>query len=116
MKKSLLTASSMLVTLALAGFTAAAQETVESSSQSTTKIEDVKESNKVTDDVDVDEVITNKKMRAESGSKSKWSIGTSLNYSGSTVKAPLKPSRPNIAAGAGVPAFALLEHGDKPST
>jgi hypothetical protein len=50
---------------------------------------------------DVDEIITNKKMRAESGSKSKWSIGSQLIYYGGTINSPFAASRPNLAGGAG---------------
>lgn len=57
---------------------------------------------------DVDEVITNKKMRAESGSKSKFSISNSITYSGGTVEKPLSEIRPNLRGGTGTTTVATL--------
>lgn len=53
-----------------------------------------------TGEQDADDVITNKKLRAESGSKSKYSISTALNYNGSTLEKPFNERRPNITNGA----------------
>lgn len=78
------------------GLAFAATET-KADSQSTLKIEDAAGTkNKVKDGEDVDQIITNRKMRAEAGSKSKHSINSSLGYSGSTVRAPFKDVRPNL--------------------
>lgn len=55
------------------------------------------EEKKVTDEVD--ETITNRKLRAETGSLSRWSMSSSLNYNGSSVANPLDAARPNITAG-----------------
>lgn len=57
---------------------------------------------------DVDEVLTNKKMRAESGSKSKLSISNSINWSGSTIEHPFAEDRPNITGGTGATTWASL--------
>lgn len=46
-------------------------------------------------DIDVD--ITNAKLRAESGSKSKWSIKADINYNGGNLETPFGPVRPNYA-------------------
>jgi hypothetical protein len=46
---------------------------------------------------DIDTEITNAKLRAESGSKSKWSIKTDINYNGGSLNALFGPSRPNYA-------------------
>lgn len=35
---------------------------------------------------DIDQEITNNKLRAEMGSKLKWSLRTSMNYQGGTIK------------------------------
>lgn len=48
---------------------------------------------------EVDETITNRKLRAETGSLSRWSMSTSFNYNGGSVASPLDPERPNITAG-----------------
>lgn len=52
---------------------------------------------------DADEVITNRKLRAETGSKSKYSFSTTLNYLGGTVRDPGSDVRPNIASSVFVP-------------
>lgn len=57
---------------------------------------------------DVDEILTNKKMRAESGSKSRYSISNTINYAGSTIQHPFAEDRPNITQGTGSTNFASL--------
>jgi|FLYM01.1.fsa_nt_gi hypothetical protein len=47
---------------------------------------------------DIDEEITNVRMRADSGSKSKWSLSSSLGYTGGSVDDPFGKERPNIQA------------------
>jgi hypothetical protein len=49
-----------------------------------------------------DEAITNRKLRAETGSLSRWSASTSFDYSGGSLADPLNPERPNITAGSDV--------------
>jgi hypothetical protein len=61
------------------------------------KIQDLKEKN-VTPGEDVDNIITNNLLRAESGSKSRWSVASVINYNGSTIERPFAEDRPNIAA------------------
>lgn len=46
---------------------------------------------------DIDAEITNAKMRAESGSKSTWSIKANINYNGGNLEAPFSSLRPNYA-------------------
>ncbi len=53
-----------------------------------------------TEDV-VDEVLTNKRLRAETGSLSKFSIKTSLGYSAGSIEKPLDPLRPNLTGSNG---------------
>lgn len=57
---------------------------------------------------DADQIITNKKLRADTGSKSKWSVKTAINYSGSTLEKPLAKERPNITLGTQNTNFATL--------
>jgi hypothetical protein len=45
----------------------------------------------------IDELITNKNLRAYSGSTSRWSIASMWNYNGGTVKEPFSEDRPNIS-------------------
>lgn len=58
---------------------------------------------------DADDVITNAKLRAESGSKSKYSISVNMNYSGSTLEKPLNENRPNITQGAALTNYSSLD-------
>jgi hypothetical protein len=44
---------------------------------------------------DIDKTITNSKIRAELGSKSKWSVRNTLTYQGGTMKTPLNEDRPD---------------------
>lgn len=50
---------------------------------------------------DTDEVITNRKLRAETGAKKKYSFSASLSYSGGAVDSPFSDTRPNITSAAG---------------
>ncbi len=80
--------------------TAAAPATGESA----TKLSDVVPQNadvKKEGDVDTDEVITNRKLRAETGAKKKYSFSSAVTYSGGTVNNPMSDVRPNITAGIG---------------
>lgn len=46
---------------------------------------------------DIDLEITNTKLRAESGSKSKWSVKADIGYNGGNLEAPFSPVRPNYS-------------------
>jgi hypothetical protein len=50
---------------------------------------------------DIDAIITNQRMRAESGSKSKYSVSTSFGYSGGSLTRPFGEKRLNITGGTG---------------
>lgn len=78
------------------------------SSESKVKIEDVKPDASVRTGEDVDAIITNKKMRAESGSKSRYSIASQLYYYGGSIEKPLAEERPNIGAAYGTTDVAQL--------
>ena len=84
-----------------------AQESAQSENK--VKIEDVSPDKNKTSGTDVDEEITNKKMRAESGSKSKLSISNTIIYNGGTIEKPMDEHRPNITAGTGNTAVAALQ-------
>lgn len=62
-----------------------------------------------TGEKDADDVITNAKLRAESGSKSKYSISTAMNYNGSTLEKPFNEKRPNITSGAALDNVASIQ-------
>jgi len=87
------------------GFVALADE---DASQSTVKIDDVNGSaNKVAGE-DVDETLTNAKLRAETGSKSRFSIATAFSYDGGSLNAPLAAKRPNVQGVTGATTVADL--------
>jgi len=54
-----------------------------------------------TSDPDADEVITNRKLRAETGAKKLFSFSTSLEYRGGSVEKPFAAKRPNITGAVG---------------
>jgi hypothetical protein len=68
-------------------------------SKSTAKLENFEE--KKAPGQDADELITNRKMRTESGSKSRYSISTGFSYNGGSLQKPLDDHRPNISQGTG---------------
>jgi hypothetical protein len=83
-------------TLLASGSVFADDQTAAPSAEAQTKlkVEDAKEK-KNTVSGDIDEEITNAKLRAESGSKSKWSASVSANYNGSSLEKPLDRNRAN---------------------
>lgn len=56
----------------------------------------------------VDEIITNRRLRADTGATSKYSISTSWSYSGATIKDPGNRTRPNITSASNTPTMASL--------
>jgi hypothetical protein len=89
-----LIALAMFVSAAFSPVLASAQE-----SENKVKIQDVTEQNQAPGE-DVDEQLTNKQLRALSGSKSKYSISTQFNYTGGTIQKPIAEERPNISGAA----------------
>lgn len=49
---------------------------------------------------EADELITNRRLRADSGSLSKWSVSMFFDYKGGSLEKPTAPERPNIVNGA----------------
>lgn len=89
----------LLSTLALSmSFAVHAQEQTSATAtegETKMKIEDAaNKKNKV--DGDIDQEITNKKLRAESGSKSKFSLSLDATYTGGSIEKPLNEKRPNL--------------------
>lgn len=65
--------------------------------QSTMTVDDAKnQKNKVPGDESADDILTNNKLRAETGSTSRWSIATGFTYNGGTIDHPFGDFRPNI--------------------
>lgn len=90
-------ATGLLLILAMAFSlgTATAQE----ASQSKAKLKDVKEKKDVGD---IDEEITNPRLRQSIGSKSRYSMSVGVSYLGSSVETPLEQTRPNLYGDEGV--------------
>lgn len=57
---------------------------------------------------DTDELITNIKMRAESGSKSKYSLAFALGYNTGSLEKPFDEKRPNLSGAKGSTDFTWL--------
>lgn len=92
MFKSVLPA--LLLTLTFASRSFAADEKKKSEGQSALKIEETTgQKNKVPGDID--EEITNTKLRADSGSKSKWSGSFTGAYYGASMEKPFDKNRPD---------------------
>lgn len=57
---------------------------------------------------DIDQEITNARMRSELGSKSQWSFKSSMGYSGGSLEKPFDSIRPNYRASATIETLAAL--------
>ncbi len=84
----------IMTALMAAGLLNTAHAADEASTESKLKVEDVKPKNKVKGDIDED--ITNARMRASSGSKSKYSLSMGIAYDGGTIGKPFGEKRPDI--------------------
>ncbi len=80
-----------------------AEDTSEEKSETSVKVEDIKKDEKE----GVDSEITNKKMRAQLGSKSKYSMSTEMSYSGGSISKPFDSERLNLS-GKGAPVFVKM--------
>lgn len=92
MNKLLVTALVALVSVANAEEAAKSTAKAAKGGETKAKLEEAKQ-NKV--EGNIDEEITNARMRAESGSKSKWSVSATATYSGGSIKEPFSKNRAN---------------------
>lgn len=113
---NLLSKYSLIAAFAVAGFSGAAiAEENETANKSKLELEKMHKDAKTaagsaaTGEQDADDLITNAKLRAESGSKSKYSISVNMNYSGSTLEKPLDKNRPNITQGAALTNYSSID-------
>ncbi|WPU64350.1 hypothetical protein [Peredibacter starrii] len=93
MSKSLLLIA-MILGLSLSAF---AQEAKTEKKEEKTETTPAAKPGKVDE---ADQVITNRRLRASSGSLSKWSGNFAINYQGGSVEKPGAAQRPNITSGA----------------
>lgn len=97
--QTLLLATIVLSSAAIAQTNSKTKKT--NGSEASAVIEDVKPTSTAAKPVDeADQVITNRRLRASSGSLSKWSGNFSANYQGGSVEKPFAAQRPNITSGA----------------
>ncbi|WP_374028657.1 hypothetical protein [Bdellovibrio bacteriovorus] len=102
----------VLLSLILAGSMVAVSAQAEEQAQnsnantSTVKVTDVQ--NKDEKKEDIDQEITNARMRSELGSKSQWSFKSSLGYSGGSIEKPFDSIRPNYRASASIESLTAL--------
>jgi len=96
----------LIMALLAAGLAANAQTSTttvttetQTTNESSAKIQDLQKKDEQMKDID--EEITNARMRAALGSKSKWSVRTALNYQGGSVEKPFDQIRPNYRGAVG---------------
>jgi hypothetical protein len=89
----------------VSGLSAYAQE------ESTTKAKqtDLSKGQNTQQQGDIDAEITNAKLRAESGSKSKHSVSSTLTYNGGNLEDAFGYNRPRLSAGAATPTLTNLQ-------
>ncbi|MBY0515418.1 MAG: hypothetical protein K2P81_00815 [Bacteriovoracaceae bacterium] len=75
-------------------------QTTDTKEKKETKAEKTVENGETKTTDEADEVITNRRLRAASGSLSKWSGQVSFNYNAGSVEKPFAAQRPNLSAGA----------------
>ncbi|MFP5520178.1 MAG: hypothetical protein ACLGGX_09760 [Bdellovibrionia bacterium] len=93
------------MSLVFASFVAQAEET-QSTTTSTTNVSDVV--NKDEKKEDIDQEITNARMRATLGAKSAFSFKSSLGYNGGSLEKPFDKIRPNYRASANAEALTSI--------
>ncbi|MBC7421403.1 MAG: hypothetical protein H7328_11805 [Bdellovibrio sp.] len=81
----------------LLGSAAYAETTTTTETTSTVKMTEV--GNNAENRKNIDEEITNAKLRAETGSKKLWSFGSSFSYAGGSIKDPTSTERPQLNDG-----------------
>lgn len=106
MKKQILMSLILGTMVTVAAHAEEQAQNSQSANTSTVKVTDVQ--NKEEQQKDIDEEITNARMRSELGSKSKWSFKSSLGYNGGSIKKPFDSIRPNYRASATIESLTQL--------
>jgi len=73
-----------------------AEEVAKAEGETSVKVEDAKRGLKKPSKNDIDKEITNARLRAESGSKSKFSLSTDIGYTGGSINRAFGRGRPNL--------------------
>lgn len=98
----------LVLTLIFAGLASSAEEP--KAPQSSLKIEEVTDQkNKV--DGDIDQEIQNARLRADSGSKSKFSLSLKGAFTGGSIESPIGENRPKLSADPSAQAFTTFDLG-----
>jgi hypothetical protein len=97
---------SLLLVGTMGTSSAFAEEQQQSATTSSAKMTDLQKNEEKKGDID--DEITNARMRATLGSKSKWSFKSAVAYNGGSLVRPADRVRPNYRAGANVPALTTL--------
>lgn len=96
------------VLVSILAFAMGSQPGLAQSENSKTKMSLPKQEISSEEDI-ADQLITNKKLRTESGSKSRYSIAVEFEYNGGSILRPLDKSRPNIKEAAELSAYTGVE-------
>ncbi|MGZ3768288.1 MAG: hypothetical protein ACXVCP_12680 [Bdellovibrio sp.] len=96
MKKQILVSLFLAASMVTAAH--AEEQTNQSANTSTLKVSDVQKKDEK--QKDIDDEITNARLRATLGSKSKWSFKSALAYNGGSLEKPFDRIRPNYRASA----------------
>ncbi len=97
---------SLILTGSLVSVSAQAEEANQNANTSTVKVSDVQKTEEKKEDIDQE--ITNARMRSELGSKSQFSFKSSLGYSGGSLEKPFDSIRPNYRASASIESLTAL--------
>ncbi len=101
-------AATFLTVSGLSSSSAFAQSSDSAAGETKAAISDVIDEADKSETDKADELITNRMLRAQTGSLSKWSLSTSFSYQGGTLDGPFKATRPNITGAAGTEAVSFL--------
>ncbi len=85
----------LLLLLSIFSLSLKAQENI---NQESTELDDINVETEAFENDEADDVITNRRFRAQTGSLSKWSLATSWNYDAGSLEAPFDVERPNLNA------------------
>lgn len=105
MKSIIALGATLMISVVAFGQAETAETQSNSSTETTIKKTDIAP---IEASTDIDNEITNKKLRAETGSKSKFSFRSSFNYNGGNLEKPLASDRPQLDPAVDVPVDTAL--------
>lgn len=90
----------LVIAMALVGMVFSAQAEEQTTTAEPTENVIKMDASEATPKKDIDDEITNARMRATLGSKNKWSFKSAFGFSGGSIERPMAEVRPNYRAGA----------------